>query len=160
MVALRFTSLLLLPFALASTLHHPPKPSLPSLTDWAANGLAGVITAPSVTALQNSLDAWLSTNVSVILNGLSIQPSALLAHRTGLGFNPPLEFSLINTIEVQTVANSSEAGEVSLAFSGTIGTLGLTGVINAVIFQDPSLKPRPVDPRRIINFNEIFLEIQ
>ncbi|KAJ7743339.1 hypothetical protein B0H16DRAFT_1561450 [Mycena metata] len=160
MVALRFASLLLLstPFALASKSPHPPKPTLPSLTAWAQNGLAGVVKATSASALETALDGWLSPDVNITLNGINITPATLMAHRVNLGFAPPLKLSLVHTLEVPTVANSSETGEVSLAFNATIGPLDIAGVINVIIVQDTSLSPRPADPRRIINFNELLVE--
>ncbi|KAJ7743342.1 hypothetical protein B0H16DRAFT_1010410 [Mycena metata] len=161
MVALRFASLLLLytPFALASKLPCPPNSTLPSLTTWAQNGLAGIVKATSASALETAFDVWLSQDVNITLNGNSLARAALFANRVNQGFDPAAKLSFIHTVEVPTVANSSETGEVSLSFNATIGKNTITGVINLVIVQDTSLSPPPADLRRTMNFNEIVTGI-
>ncbi|KAJ7030127.1 hypothetical protein C8F04DRAFT_1114735 [Mycena alexandri] len=150
MVALRFASLLLLlctPFAVASKLPCPPNSTLPSLTAWAKNGLAGIVQATSVSALETAFDAWLSQDVNITLNGISLARADLFANRVNQGFDRAATISFIHTLEAPTVANSSEAGEVSLSFNATIRQHEITGTINLIIVQDTSLSPPPAGTR-------------
>ncbi|KAJ7147236.1 hypothetical protein C8R46DRAFT_545789 [Mycena filopes] len=156
-----FTSLVLttlMASTTASTIAAKPAP-LPSLTKWAENVLAAVITSPTVGGLAPGFDAFLSQDVAITVNNMPISRAEYVLKRTGKGFANDSTIVYADSIEVPAVANSSEAGVVSLFFTATIGKNVAVSSMNVVIKQDPSVPNGPgCDARRAYIINQVILE--
>ncbi|KAJ7743348.1 hypothetical protein B0H16DRAFT_1561494 [Mycena metata] len=163
MVALRFTSLFLLCTsftALATNLPYKvtaPKgtSTLPSLTEWTKNFLTAVVAAPSEDAANAGFDAYLADNVTISYNDMVVARADYVAMRVAHGF-PPTTVTVNQTIEVPTVANSSQAGIVSVFFTAAIGSQVAIASMDLVIKQDTSLRTGPgCDHRRIYGLTQV-----
>ncbi|KAJ7030164.1 hypothetical protein C8F04DRAFT_1098596 [Mycena alexandri] len=174
MIALRFASLLLfstsfivfaaqLPARAAASKGPPAALAFPPLKTWAENALAAVIEATNATALDTAFDAFLADDVSLTINNMTISRTNYIAKRQAKGFVDTAKIVYRDVIEVPTVANSTQAGVVTLFFNVTIGDVVVVSSMNLVIQQDlsavsPGRHVRNSDLRRVFNINQVETE--
>ncbi|KAJ7024147.1 hypothetical protein C8F04DRAFT_1132326 [Mycena alexandri] len=163
MVALRFTSLFLICTSLSALATKfpykvtPPKgtSTLPSLTAWAQTHLTAVVAAPSADAANAAFDAFLADNVTITFDDMPVSRANYVAMRAAHGF-PHTTVVYNQALEVPTVANSSQAGIVSLFFTATIGSQVAVASMDLVIKQDTSLPGGPgCDRRRVYSITQV-----
>ncbi|KAF8958553.1 hypothetical protein BDZ97DRAFT_1439176 [Flammula alnicola] len=147
---------------------------LPTLTQWTKNHITAIIEAQTQADLESAVDAFLSKNATITVNGVQISQADFVKQLSVENFaeaGATVAFSA--SVEVPAdPKNTFDAGSVGVFYNAIISetfrirdapiSSEVTASVNVVIAQDPSIpKPPPspihgfFDGRRVMALNEV-----
>ncbi|KAJ7706491.1 hypothetical protein B0H16DRAFT_1481993 [Mycena metata] len=128
--------------------------ALPTLHEWAETAITGVFTATSPAALNDAYELFWADDVSIVLNGVAISTKEYSDRRSAQGFNGTSTIQFSASFDQPTVANSTQAGLVSLFFTNAVpGAPPVVSTMNLIIRPDPFAKT--ADTRRVYFIDQV-----
>ncbi|KAJ7749484.1 hypothetical protein B0H16DRAFT_1691902 [Mycena metata] len=128
--------------------------ALPALHEWAETAITAVFTATSPAALNDAYELFWADDVSIVLNGLALSTKEYSDRRSAQGFSGTSTIQFTASFDQPTVANSTQAGLVSLFFTNAVpGMPAVDSTMNLIIRPDPFAKT--ADTRRVYFIDQV-----
>ncbi|KAJ7741653.1 hypothetical protein B0H16DRAFT_1890419 [Mycena metata] len=128
--------------------------ALPKLHEWAETAVTAVFTATSPAALNDAFELFWADDTSIVLNGVAISMKEYSDRLSAQGFNGTSTIQFTASFDQPTVANSTQAGLVSLFFTYAVsGTPPVNSTMNLIIRPAPFVKT--ADTRRVSFIDQV-----
>ncbi|KAJ7749472.1 hypothetical protein B0H16DRAFT_874514 [Mycena metata] len=128
--------------------------AVPALHEWGKTAITAVFTATSTAALNDAYELYWADDVSIVLNGVAISAKEYADRLSAQGFNGTSTIQFTASFDQPTVANSTQAGLVSLFFTTAApGTPPVVSTMNLIIRPDPFAKN--ADTRRVYFIDQV-----